>query len=161
MEIQGAFHSPYLFQHSPDPPTAPTLSARSEDSELTMEMLDLIHEHLAVERMGILNAIALAAHNFPEGLATFVSALADPIMGGAVAIALILHNVPEGLSVAVPVSQATGSKWAGFWWGASTGISELLGGLFGYLILANNMNDRAMGLIFGLVAGIMVYIVIW
>ena len=98
-------------------------------------------------------------HNFPEGLATFVAALADPKLGAALAIAIAIHNVPEGICVAMPIYYATGSKWKGFWWSFLSGLSEPVGAVFGYAILnGNDMSPAAFGSLFGLVAGMMVFI---
>ena len=113
----------------------------------------------ALKNMGILTAVAIAIHNFPEGLATFIAALANAKLGGALAIAIAIHNVPEGICVAMPVYYATGSKWKGFWWSFISGVTEPIGGLVGYLILnGNSMSARAYGTLFGIVSGMMVYI---
>jgi ZIP family zinc transporter len=61
-------------------------------------------------RMGMFSALAIAIHNFPEGLATFTSALQDPALGLSIAIAIAIHNIPEGVAVSVPLYYATGSK---------------------------------------------------
>ena len=95
-------------------------------------------DRAALKNMGILTAIAIGIHNFPEGLATFIAALADAKLGGALAIAIAIHNVPEGICVAMPVYYATGSKWKGFWWSFISGVTEPIGGLVGYLILHGN-----------------------
>ena len=71
--------------------------------------------------------LAIAIHNFPEGLATFVATLSSPSLGVALAIAIALHNIPEGVCVAMPVYYATGSKWKGFLWAFVSGISEPFG----------------------------------
>ena len=71
--------------------------------------------------------LAIAIHNFPEGLATFVATLSSPSLGVALAIAIALHNIPEGVCVAMPVYYATGSKWKGFLWAFLSGISEPFG----------------------------------
>lgn len=114
-------------------------------------------EHL--KNMGAMTALAIALHNFPEGLATFVAALADMKLGLALAVAVAVHNIPEGACVAMPVYYATGSKWKGFWWSFVSGVSEPIGGLFGYLVLYGNaMSDVAYGALFGVVGGMMVYI---
>ena len=116
-------------------------------------------DRAALKNMGILTAVAIAIHNFPEGLATFIAALADAKLGGALAIAIAIHNVPEGICVAMPVYYATGSKWKGFWWSFISGVTEPIGGLVGYLILhGNSMSPRAYGTLFGIVGGMMVYI---
>jgi len=69
-----------------------------------------------LKKMGIMTALAIGIHNFPEGLATFVGALDDPKVGGALAVALGIHNIPEGLCVAIPIYYATGDRWKAFGW---------------------------------------------
>ena len=66
-------------------------------------------------RMGLFSALAIAIHNFPEGLATFVSALEDPALGVSIAIAIAIHNIPEGIAVSVPIYYATGSRKKALW----------------------------------------------
>ena len=61
-------------------------------------------------RMGLFSALALAIHNFPEGLATFIAALADPKLGVSIAVAIAIHNIPEGLAVSTPIYYATKSR---------------------------------------------------
>ena len=74
-----------------------------------------------------------------------------------IALAISLHNIPEGICVAVPIFYATGDRWKGFWWAVASGASELIGGLLGYLVLyGNRMSDVAYGVLFCLVAGMMV-----
>ena len=107
--------------------------------------------------MGLLTALAIGIHNLPEGLATFIAALADPLNGVAIAVAIALHNIPEGVCVAMPVYYATGSRWKGFWWAFLSGLSEPIGGLLGFAVLyGNRMSDLAFGLLFCLVGGMMV-----
>ena len=88
----------------------------------------------ALSKMGTMTGLAIALHNFPEGLATFVATLADTHTGAAIAVAIALHNIPEGICVAMPIYHATGSKWKGFWWAFLSGVSEPIGGLMGYLV---------------------------
>ncbi len=109
-------------------------------------------------RMGIFTALAVGIHNFPEGLATFMSALADPTLGITIAIAIAIHNIPEGLAVSVPIYHATGSKMKAFKYSFLSGVSEPIGALVGYLILRPFLNDIVIGIVFSAVAGIMVYI---
>lgn len=112
----------------------------------------------ALLRMGTFTAFALALHNFPEGLATFVSVLEDPKVGASVAFAIAIHNIPEGICVAAPIFYATGSRLKGFFWAALSGMAELLGALLGYAILRRVFNSLAYGVLFGIVTGMMVYI---
>jgi ZIP family zinc transporter len=109
-------------------------------------------------RMGLFTALALAIHNFPEGLATFMAALRDPIMGISIAVAIAIHNIPEGIAVAVPVFYATGSKKKAFKLSLLSGFAEPLGALAGFLLLYRFLSDTMFGFVFAFVAGIMVYI---
>lgn len=109
-------------------------------------------------RLGLLTALAIGIHNFPEGLATFAAALSDIQIGIAIAIAIAIHNIPEGISVAIPVHYATGSKKKAFWYSFLSGLSEPVGALVGYLVLRPFFSDTLFGILFGGVAGIMVFI---
>lgn len=109
-------------------------------------------------RMGMFSAFALAIHNFPEGLATFMSALSDPTLGVSIAVAIAIHNIPEGIAVSVPIYYATRNRGKAFWWSFLSGLAEPVGALLGYIILRSVFNDSTFGLIFAGVAGIMVYI---
>jgi ZIP family zinc transporter len=112
----------------------------------------------SLHRMGRFAALAIAIHNFPEGLATFVSALSDPQLGISIAFAIALHNIPEGISVSVPVYFATGSKKKAFWLSFCSGLSEPLGAIVGYFILRSFFSPLLFGVLFAAVAGIMVFI---
>jgi len=109
-------------------------------------------------RMGTMTALAIAIHNFPEGLATFASAIKNPSLGIAIAIAIAIHNIPEGIAVSVPVYYATGSRKKAFLMSFLSGLSEPLGAIIGYLILMPFFNDIVFGILFAAVAGIMVFI---
>ena len=109
-------------------------------------------------RMGVLTALAIAVHNFPEGLATFVSALQEPNVAIPIVAAIAIHNIPEGIAVSVPIYQATGSRRKAFCYSFLSGLAEPLGALVGYLLLLPLMSDAVFGVIFAAVAGIMVFI---
>ena len=109
-------------------------------------------------RMGLLAALAIAIHNFPEGIATFASAMDDPTLGIAIAIAVAIHNIPEGLAVSVPIYYATGSRSKAFLWSLLSGLAEPAGALLAWLVLAPLMTPALMGSILAAVAGIMVFI---
>ena len=128
----------------------------NHDQSVEGSMADDAHtQHL--QRVGLMSGLAIALHNFPEGLATFVATLADPTAGAAVAFAIVLHNIPEGITVAMPVYYATKSRLQGFFWAFLSGVSEPIGAILGWLVLSN-MGDLAYAILFGLVAGIMIYI---
>ena len=116
-------------------------------------------------RMGLFTAVAIAIHNFPEGLATFLAALHDPRLGIAIAVAVALHNIPEGISVSVPIFYATGDRMKAYWYSLLSGMAEPVGAGIAYLGIrflygsdSGIIPPQVMGILFGAVAGIMVYI---
>ncbi len=141
----------------------PYFNASSEDTPPGL------HDHGVHERrlmrMGLFTALAIAIHNFPEGLATFLAALHDPTLGIAIAFAIALHNIPEGISVSVPIFYASGDRKRAFIYSVLSGLAEPVGAGIAYLALrflvvdpAGLIPPQVMGVLFGGVAGIMVYI---
>ena len=123
------------------------------------------HSRRKLLRMGLFTALAIAIHNFPEGLATFLAALQDPSLGVAIAIAVALHNIPEGISVSVPIFYATGKRSRAFAYSFLSGLAEPVGAVIAYSVIRLVMGGeggvippQVMGILFGAVAGIMVYI---
>ncbi len=122
-------------------------------------------QHTKLMRMGLFTALAIGIHNFPEGLATFLAALQNPKLGVAIAIAIALHNIPEGISVSVPIYYATGNRKKAFFYSVMSGLAEPVGAVVAYLLLllffggdSGAIPAQVMGILFGGVAGIMVYI---
>lgn len=111
-----------------------------------------------LHRIGILMAIAISIHNFPEGLVTFLSTITNIKLGIAIAIAVAIHNIPEGIAVAIPIYYATGSKKKAITYSFLSGLAEPLGGIIGFIVLRPFMSDTLVGIVFSLIAGIMVFI---
>jgi len=111
-----------------------------------------------LERTGVFTALAVGVHNFPEGMVTFLAALADPALGASVAVAIALHNIPEGISVSVPIFYATGDRRRAMRWSMVSGLAEPIGALLGYVVLRQFLTPELMGILFASVAGVMVYI---
>lgn len=123
------------------------------------ERVPLNHEtKQRLHKMGIFMALAITIHNFPEGLATFISAIDDPAVGLAIAIAIALHNIPEGIAVSVPIYYATGSRKKALKLSFLSGLAEPLGAAVGFLLLMPFLSDTVFGIIFAAVGGIMVFI---
>jgi len=89
----------------------------------------------ALNRAGVITAIAIAIHNFPEGMATFAAALNDISLGISIAVAIAIHNIPEGISVSIPIYYATKNKWKSFGLSFASGLAEPIGAGVAYGIL--------------------------
>ncbi len=111
-----------------------------------------------IRRAGLITALAVTLHNFPEGVATFLVSTQDIMLGIPVAIAIAIHNIPEGIAIALPIFHATGKKRLAILYSFLSGISEPVGGLIGVLLLKTVMPDQAVGIMTAAVAGIMVYL---
>lgn len=115
-------------------------------------------EKKRLAKMGMTTALAVALHNFPEGIATFVAALDDPKVGAVLAIAIAVHNIPEGLCIAPPIFYATGNRMKAFLWALLSGAAEFVAAFLAWLVLSSSFTDTMYATLFGLVAGMMVII---
>ena len=127
--------------------------------------VDRAVSHGKLLRMGLLTALAIGIHNFPEGLATFLAALQNPALGAAIAVAVAIHNIPEGISVSVPIFYATGNRRRAFAYSFLSGLAEPVGAAVAYLLIrlflggpSGVVPPQVIGILFAGVAGIMVYI---
>lgn len=148
--------------HNPSAPV-PDFEKVAHASHVKAGMHD--HSRQRLLRMGLFTALAIAIHNFPEGLATFLAALHDPSLGVAIAVAVALHNIPEGISVSVPIYYATGKRGRAFAYSLLSGLAEPVGAVIAYFAIrliaggeGGVVPPQVMGVLFGAVAGIMVYI---
>ena len=116
------------------------------------------HENLF--RVGFVSTLAIGLHNFPEGIATFMAGYENMTLGISIALAIAMHNIPEGISVAMPIYFATGSKMRAFKYTFLSGIAEPIGATLAFLILKPYINDLTLGMIFGIISGVMLYIAI-
>ena len=112
----------------------------------------------SLKRMGFMTALAIGIHNFPEGLATFTSALRDPHLGVAIAVAIAIHNIPEGIATSAPIYFATGKRKKAFLVSFLSGMTEPIGAVIGYILLRPFFGDFVFGALFAIVSGIMVFI---
>ncbi|PKP11409.1 MAG: zinc transporter ZupT [Bacteroidetes bacterium HGW-Bacteroidetes-4] len=120
-----------------------------------------IEKNKKLARMGLFSALAIAIHNFPEGIATFAAGLANPEVAIPIAFAIAIHNIPEGIAVSVPIYYATGNRRKAFLLSFLSGLAEPVGALVGFVFIyfiAGGMTPIISGVMFGTVAGIMVFI---
>ena len=114
--------------------------------------------HSRLMRTGVLTAVVICLHNFPEGIATFFASMQDISLGVTIAFAIAIHNIPEGIAVSVPIYYATGSRRKAFWYSFASGLSEPFGAIIGFLILQPLLGGPTFGFVLAAVAGIMIYI---
>lgn len=117
----------------------------------------------ALHRLGVMSALAIAVHNFPEGIATFIGALNDPEMGTGITAAIAIHNIPEGIAVAIPIYYATKSKAKALFYATVSGLTEVIGALLCLAVtsifgVSLTGGGPAFPLVLAAVAGIMIYI---
>ncbi len=111
-----------------------------------------------IRRVGLMTAVAITAHNFPEGLATFFATLESPSVGMPLAFAIAIHNIPEGIAIAVPVYFATQNKFYAFSASLLSGLAEPIGAAIGYFLLSGSLSHATFGWVFGLISGVMVFL---
>lgn len=112
----------------------------------------------SLHRTGLVVALSIAIHNFPEGIATFTSAMTSLDIAIPITVAIAIHNIPEGIAVAVPIYHSTGSRKKAFWFSFLSGLAEPLGALIAFLFLMNFWSPAVNGFVLAAVSGIMVFI---
>jgi ZIP family zinc transporter len=127
------------------------------ESERTALTEEATHKSY-IMRTALITAASIIAHNFPEGLVLFLAALVDWSVGVATAFAIALHNLPEGISIAAPYYYASESYWKAIGISLFSGLTEPIGAFIGWAIIHNIWGYDTFGILFGLTAGIMVYV---
>lgn len=123
-----------------------------------LETKGKIKKDKSLLRVGLLTALAVGIHNFPEGLATFGTTLSDVRLGIIIAFAIAIHNIPEGISVSMPIYFATGDKKKAFFYSFMSGVAEPVAAVIGLIVLLPFLSDGSIAFLLAFVAGIMVYI---
>ena len=120
------------------------------------------HEHIEenshLEKLSLMSALAIGMHNIPEGLALFTTGLKEISLAYPVAVAIIIHNIPLSIAIALPLAYSTGSKTKAFLYTLLVGLMQPLGAVLGYALLSNYFNDLVFGILFSVVAGIMLFV---
>lgn len=123
-----------------------------------MHGVEEMKSNYRLKQTGIITAVTIAIHNFPEGIATFMSALNSMEVAIPITAAIAIHNIPEGIAVAVSIYHSTGSKKKAFWLSFASGLAEPLGAFIAFLFLLPFWNPVLDALILSAVAGIMLFI---
>ena len=116
------------------------------------------NHHHKIKRAGLLTAIAICVHNFPEGMATFLTTTQNLTLGISVGLAIAIHNIPEGIAVALPIYHVTGKKRYAMLYAALSGITEPIGALIGMVLFSLFLPQVLVGILLAAVAGIMIYL---
>ncbi|KAL4161823.1 hypothetical protein PRNP1_002375 [Phytophthora ramorum] len=157
--LEGIRESMDHFESSKNNGITPTLEVESQTPNTTAYYVKIDEQaKLALQRMGVLSALAIGIHNLPEGIATYVGAIQNSSVGFSLAVGIGLHNIPEGIAVAAPIYFATGSRWRGIMWCAISACAEPVGGVIAWLAIGDGMDPVSEGVLFGIVCGIMVCI---
>ncbi len=107
-------------------------------------------------KIGILSMISLMLHNFPEGIAVFMSSYVNIRVGYKLFLAIILHNIPEGISIAVPLYYSGRSRGLSLKYTFISGIAEPIGALLSYIFLKNYISNIMISFILIFVSGLMI-----
>ncbi|MDP4092425.1 MAG: ZIP family metal transporter [Bacillota bacterium] len=115
------------------------------------------HGNSGLLRAGILVAIGLALHNFPEGFAVGSGIEASLSLGMTITAVIVIHDVPEGIAMAVPMRAGGFSKWKSFILTVLSGIPMGFGALAGALL--GEISKGMVSLCLGFAGGAMLYII--
>jgi ZIP family zinc transporter len=129
-----------------------------EENPHEMHLTEDMEKNSKLKRMGVMVALSIAIHNFPEGIAAFTAGLNSLDVAIPIALAIAIHNIPEGIAVSVPIYQATGSKKKAFWYSFLSGLAEPVGALVAIVILLPFWSPVINGAVLAAVSGIMVFI---
>lgn len=114
--------------------------------------------HHKIKRAGLFTAVAICVHNFPEGMATFLTTTQNITLGISVGLAIAIHNIPEGIAVALPIYHVTGKKRYAMLYAALSGITEPIGAVVGLFLFSLFLPQIMIGMLMAAVAGIMIYL---
>nr|AFK45699.1 unknown [Lotus japonicus] len=143
----------------PEPSLAPTSNTKSRKKNGDEESKDGMKKHRRqVLFSGIVTAVGISLHNFPEGMAVFLGSMKGLRVGLNLALAIALHNIPEGVAVALPVYFATESKWQAFKLASLSGFAEPLGVIIVAYLFPSSLNPEILEGLLGSVGGVMAFL---
>jgi len=132
-------------------------TTNSSDSNSNSNNLEQARKTAYLKQLGIITAVGISLHNFPEGMAVYVSCMKGVAVGMPLTLAIAAHNIPEGIAVAAPIYEATGSKSQAFWYSLLSGLCEPLGAVILAYFCSAFINEYVIQCLLAAVSGIMVY----
>ncbi|KAJ7980762.1 zinc transporter ZTP29 [Quillaja saponaria] len=143
----------------PEPTVAPSSDVKSKKKNGDEGGKDIMKKHRRqVLFSGIVTAIGISLHNFPEGMAVFLGSMKGLRVGLNLALAIALHNIPEGVAVALPVYFATQSKWQAFKLATLSGFAEPLGVIIVAYLFPSSLSPEILEGLLGSVGGVMAFL---
>ncbi|HEY9062604.1 MAG TPA: ZIP family metal transporter [Pseudobacteroides sp.] len=116
------------------------------------------YKNSSLLKTGILTAIGLALHNFPEGIAVGSGFGASVELGIAITFVILVHDIPEGIAMALPMKLGGLSKFKAFFYTALTGVPMGIGAFIGAFL--GGISKDLIGACLGFAGGCMIYIVL-
>ncbi|KAL8531196.1 hypothetical protein ACS0TY_007996 [Phlomoides rotata] len=143
----------------PEPTLAPVSDVEKKKKNRDEGGKDTMKKHRRqVMFSGIITAVGISLHNFPEGMAVFLGSIKGLRVGLNLALAIALHNIPEGVAVALPVYFATQSKWKAFKLATLSGLAEPLGVIIVAYLFPSSLNPEILDGLLGAVGGVMAFL---
>nr|GMD67409.1 zinc transporter ZTP29 [Ipomoea batatas] len=143
----------------PEPTLSPTSNLQNKKKGGDDGGKDIMKKHRRqVFYSGIVTAIGISLHNFPEGMAVFLGSIKGLRVGINLALAISLHNIPEGVAVALPVYFATQSKWQAFKIATLSGLAEPLGVIIVAYLFPSSLSPEVLEGLLGSVGGVMAFL---
>ncbi|KMZ67100.1 Zinc transporter ZTP29 [Zostera marina] len=143
----------------PEPTVIPNSKSSKKKNDDDESESDPMNKHRSqVFFSGIITAIGISLHNFPEGMAVFLGSMKGLRVGLNLALAIALHNIPEGVAVALPIYFATESKWEAFKLATFSGLAEPLGVIIVAYLFPRSLNPEVLEGLLGAVGGVMAFL---
>lgn len=112
-------------------------------------------------RVGLITALTLTAHNFPEGMAVAISTMGSVNLGLKLTFAIALHNIPEGLAIACPlIMSRRHSRLGAVAIAFASGLSEPVGALATLVLLQSVVTQERIDYALACVGGVMMAVAV-
>ncbi len=107
-------------------------------------------------KAGFIMLVAIALHNFPEGMAIGAGGMASTTTGVLIAIMIAVHNIPEGMAISAPLASGGVGAWKTIGLTTLAGAATVFGAAIGLLV--GGLGLIATGVCMGLAGGAMLYV---